>query len=138
MKASNRRSLIFPGLKDKNIHDEYGIKVGEWSHDTVEHKIEKVLSFDVTGKIDGNGKYQVTFDYTTGVSRLDMTKVLLKKNDILLTKDVHKGYAGSSSVANQYFLDVEDYETGAAFTIQCSVFADHNKNSNGFIYMKKL
>ena len=69
---------------------------------------------------------------------MDINKVTLKKNDTVLTKDIHAGYAGNSSVANKYYLNLNDYETGAVFEVLCAVFADHNKNSNGFVYLKKL
>ncbi len=137
----NRRkfslTFAFPEDQMKKYEKKYGDKVGEWKAGKVPGKTFKAVDFDATGKINANGKYQISFLYTEGECRLEITKVEIVVNNKVVATDRHFGFTGGSSKNNSYTVDVKEYETGANFYIRATIRGDLNNNSNGIVFIKK-
>ncbi|WP_215224597.1 hypothetical protein [Echinicola shivajiensis] len=72
-----------------------------------------------------------------GDHKLEIERVDVFKNGQKLVSDVHKGFTGASSSGNTYEVGIEDYETGAAFTVKANVKGDGGRESYGAVFIKK-
>ncbi|MDR2981703.1 MAG: family 20 glycosylhydrolase [Puniceicoccales bacterium] len=116
---------------------KYGEKIGEWKSRQIGNKKAKIVEFDVTGKINQAGTYEITFLYTGGTQRLDIDSVEVYLNQDLVAKDVHHGFTGGQAQNNTYTLKVDRYETGAAFKVRAAIYGDEGDDSNGVVMLKK-
>jgi hexosaminidase len=116
----------------------YGELIGEWKPSKVKGKEFGLFEMNASGKISGNGNYQVAFWYTDGDSRLEIKSVEVYKNGVKVTEDVHDGFTGGSQENNLYKFNIKEYETGAEFTVKAMVRGDISNDSNGAVFIKKL
>ncbi len=125
-------------IPDENEHlRKYGSLVTKWSPETVKGKTFSPLMMDVTGKIDAQGNYKLTFLYTGGSTKLEIQSAELYKNGQKVAEDIHDGAAGSQHVANVYQIKVPEFETGARYEIKAMVRGDIDNNSFGAVLIKK-
>ena len=130
-------SLAFKLPKDNSEKfAKYGVKIGEWKSGKVSAGVYKPVEFDATGKINKNGKYEITFVFTGGVQRLDIEKVEVVVNGKVVASDVHYGTTGGQNKDNTYKLNITNYETGANYTIRANVMGDTGNDSNGLVLLK--
>lgn len=127
--------LLFP--EKYGAFKKYGQLFGEWKPAVIKGKEFGILELNATGKIDQNGSYEVAFLYTGGTYRLDIQSIEVFKNGNKITEDVHEGFTGGSSQNNIYKFTIEDYETGAAFTIKAKVRGDLGNDSNGVVFINR-
>ncbi|RZM29125.1 MAG: hypothetical protein EOO88_06195 [Pedobacter sp.] len=128
--------LYFPEKYEKFQKD--GALIGEWKPSLIKGEEFSIFEMNASGKINGNGEYQVSFWYTDGSSRLEIKSIEVYKNGVKITEDVHDGFTGSSADRNRYKFSISGYETGAAFTIKANVRGDISNDSNGAVFIKKL
>jgi hexosaminidase len=126
--------LFFPEVDDR--FREYGALIGKWTPDQIQDSQYTTIEMNVTGKITQNGDYELFFWYTEGSSRLDIESVEILKNGKKIAKDEHFGYSGEDSSDNMYTFEIDDYETGAAFTMQAKVRGATDKDSNGKVFIR--
>ncbi|MBB2149047.1 beta-N-acetylhexosaminidase [Pedobacter gandavensis] len=128
--------LYFPDKLDK--FKKYGELVAEWNPQNVQGKDFGLLEMNGSGKINGNGNYALHFWYTGGDSRLDIQSIEVYKNGVKVAEDLHEGFTGSAEKNNKYSFKIDNYETGAAFTIKAKVRGDLNDNTTGVVMIKKI
>ncbi|MGC4048082.1 MAG: family 20 glycosylhydrolase [Armatimonas sp.] len=135
-----RTSLVFESVDSLAEYRQYGTKLGAWKPSTVGNQKPIPVDFDATGLVSSNGTYQVTFLYTDGAERLDIDKIELFRNQETtpLAADVHHGFTGGAKKDNVYTLKVDDYQTGARFTIRAYVYGHQGNDSNGLVFIKKI
>ncbi|MGQ1788229.1 beta-N-acetylhexosaminidase [Saccharicrinis sp. GN24d3] len=126
--------LYFP--QKYEAFKKYGKLVAEWRPKDISGKKYNEFEMNATGKIDKNGKYELTFLYTGGNSRLDIKSVEVYKNGKKVTEDIHEGYTGGASKNNIYKFIIGDYETGAAYKIKAQVRGDLGNDSYGVVFIK--
>ncbi len=122
--------LYFPGKYDK--FKEYGELAAEWSAPDINADKFGVFEINATGKINENGTYELAFLYTGGENRMEIEKVEVFKNGNKITEDSHPAFTGEKSKNNIYTFEINDYETGAAFTVKASVYG----KSDGVVFIK--
>ncbi|MBI9064757.1 MAG: family 20 glycosylhydrolase [Marinilabiliaceae bacterium] len=127
--------LYFPHRYDK--FKKYGQLVAEWNPSKIKGKTFDWFEMNATGKIDQNGTYELSFWFTGGAYRLDIESVEVFKNGKKITEDVHLGFTSGKSEDNSYLLEIDEYETGAAFTIKAKVRGDKGNDSNGAVFIKR-
>ena len=132
-----RQSLVYAVVKHNSKYDKYGTKIGRWKAGKVGSKKAKSLIWEATGLIDKNAKYQVTFIYTGGATKLMIDWVEILKNDKVIKRVDRQGYTGGTSKGNTYDFNIKEYETGASFKVRAGVYGDVDNNSNGLIFIKK-
>ena len=139
--ANGDKSLVFMRVEKKgNRHKrkKYGKVIGKWGPNTIGAKKPKTVMFDVTGIVNRNGKYIVTFVYTGGESRVDIDAVSLVHNDSdIVAKDVHHGFSGGQVAKNSYTLKVNNYETGASYKVKALLYGDVGNDSRGTVFIKR-
>ncbi|MGQ7870938.1 beta-N-acetylhexosaminidase [Sunxiuqinia sp. sy24] len=127
--------LYFPAKYDQ--FKKYGELVAEWAPSKIQAKEFGVFEMNATGKINENGTYELAFWYTSGDHRLEIELVEVFKNGQKITEDHHPAFTGGTSKNNVYTFDIDDYETGAAFTIKATVRGDIGNDSYGAVFIKK-
>ncbi|NKI28462.1 hypothetical protein HCG49_18080, partial [Arenibacter sp. 6A1] len=118
-------------------YKKFGTLLGEWKPALIKGAEFAALELNATGKIDGNGTYEITFIYTDGAHKLEIEGISVYKNRQLITADKHLGETGTSSNANSYHIKIDEYETGAEFKIQAMVRGDIGNDSYGVVFIKK-
>ena len=104
-----------------------GWKSGEVSGEPV------VKAWDLTKSFDKSGTYAVTFQYTAGAHRLDVSDVELIADGISVSRDVHVGRTGGEDVKNVYHLRLP--KAAKTVILRAKVRADGGNDSNGEIYV---
>ncbi len=127
--------LYFPAKYDK--FKPYGVLVKEWAPAAVKGKTFDSMEINVTGKVNQNGNYQLSFWYTQGASRLDIQRIELFKNGVKIAEDIHDGYTGRVAKNNTYKFSISDYETGASFKVKAQVRGEISNDSAGAVFLKK-
>ena len=127
--------LYFPEKYEQ--YKKFGTPMGEWKPTLIKGVEFGELELDATGKITGNGIYEITFIYTDGAHKLEIEGVSVYKNRQLITEDRHKGETGTSSSENTYSVKINEYETGAEFKIKANVRGDIGNDSQGVVFIKK-
>jgi len=126
--------LLFPYKYDK--YKKYGVLVAEWNSSQIQAKSFGIINVDATGKINQNGTYELSFWFIEGKNRLDIKKIEVFKNGHKIAEDKHSAFAGKKAKNNIYAFHIDDYETGAAFTIKALVSGHSGTDSNGAIFIK--
>lgn len=134
----NRKQYSLPLYFPEKYEEfkKYGQFVGEWKPSNIKGKEFGELELNATGKIDKNGEYELTFLFTEGNYRLDIQSVEVFKNGNKITEDIHDGFTGGENKNNVYKFTIDEYETGAAFTIKAKVRGDLGNDSNGVVFIK--
>ena len=127
--------LYFPEKYDK--FKKYGELVAEWSPNDIQGKEYDIFEINVTGKVDQNGTYELSFWFTGGTHRLEIEKIEVFKNGNKIAEDNHPAFTGGKSKNNIYSFGIDDYETGAAFTVKASVRGDIGNDSNGAVFIER-
>jgi len=126
--------LYFPEKYEQ--FKKYGQLITEWNPSKIKGKTFDWFEMNATGKIDQNGSYELSFWFTGGAYRLEIESVEIFKNGKKIAEDVHSGYTGGKSKNNSYSFEIDDYETGAAFTIKAKVRGDQGNDSNGAVFIR--
>lgn len=137
--GNQRQSLSFRHIDPNNRFAHLGRVIGHWKSGKIGNRKPKELSFNATGHINGNGTYLVTFQYTGGQQRLDIDGIrVLRNNSLPVGEDIHHGFTGGTNKNNSYRIQINQYETGAAFTIKAMAYGDEGDDSNGVVLIKKI
>ena len=136
--ANGSHSLIWTFSDEVNKFAQVGKKFGEWKSGQVGNTKAKEVTFDATGFIDGNGTYLITFQFTGGTHRLDIDGIEVVRNGSdPVGKDIHHGFTGGSQQANAYTIKVDNYQTGASFSVKAMIYGDTGDDSNGVVLIRK-
>ena len=108
--------------------------VGVWKSGEVGEKFA-FKEWDVTGKLNTAGTWQVLFTYTGGDHRLMIDNVELLENGKVIAKDTHLGATGHAEKDNVYKLPLPSISPRAKYVIRASVRADGGNDSNGSVYL---
>ena len=136
--ANGSHSLTWTFSDEVNKFAQIGKKIGEWKSSQISKGSSKEVSFDATGFIDGNGSYVITFQFTNGLQRLDIDGIEVVRNGSdPVGKDIHHGFTGGSQQANAYTIKVNNYQTGASFTVKAMIYGDTGDDSNGVVLIRK-
>ncbi len=119
-------------------YKKYGILAAEWKPKNLKGAEFISWKFEATGKITGNGTYEVTFVYTGGEYKLEIEGVKVFKRDELLSEDIHNGYTGGASQKNTYIVKIDSFEAGTPFFIDAKVRGDLGNDSYGAVFIKKV
>ncbi|WP_430811856.1 MULTISPECIES: beta-N-acetylhexosaminidase [unclassified Carboxylicivirga] len=136
----NRRQFSLPLYFPKKYegYEKYGTLLAEWTPKAIKAKVFGAFEMNATGKINKNAAYELTFLFTGGQYRLDIESVEVFKNGQKIAEDLHTGFTGGTAHNNVYKFTIDEYETGAAFTIKARVRGDLGNDSNGAVFIKAL
>ena len=131
------QSVIFASSKNDPRWKKFGSKVGKWDRNNTGNKKAKAATWEVTGLINKNAKYRVTFVYTGGAMRLDTDWVEILRNDQVIHRIDRHGFTNGGR-QNSYDFDIKEYETGASFKVRAGIYGDGGNNSNGLVFIKEI
>lgn len=120
-------SLPFMIVRDYSEYSGLGAMTGEWDSLTVSDKPTDCL-IDVTGKISGNGTYEVTFVQEEGTGKMTACDLRLYKGKELIDQPEASGTT----------VKVETFEAGTPFTLVFKARTEGGNDSKGLIFIKKL
>lgn len=117
--------------------EKYGEQMGEWrSIDIVDgHQTELVRK--AIGKINKNGSYALTLLHVDGKSELEIEGIVVFKNNRVFNDDMNQQLVSKENGVAHFQFKVDNYETGAEYTIRAKVKGLNGNNSNGVIFIKK-
>ncbi|MBD5375582.1 MAG: family 20 glycosylhydrolase [Bacteroides sp.] len=130
-------SLPIHFAPDYSAYESYGKMTAEWGPLQVQ-PVAAPWAIDATGKISGNGDYEVTFIPLKGESSLNLGTLRLMKRDEQLAEVVadNKIKAGTSPAT--YRFSVDAFEAGTPFTIVVDQFGPEGNDSHGLVFVRKL
>jgi hexosaminidase len=121
-------------IKSSALHSA---QIGSWSSGKVSEK-PSTLTMDVTKTLKASGNYQVVFQYTGGLHRLDIDKVILLENGKVIHTDTHAGFSGGQNQNNTYTLPVNAWKSGATYTIKATIHSNGGNDSNGTVSLQEM
>lgn len=128
--------LIFPVTYPEFA--AYGNFLAEWrSADLVSNQFVS-LERKATGKINKNGIYEITFLHTDGENTIEIEGVKVYKNNKVFNEDMREMKCGKDSPASTFRITVNNYETGAEYTIKARVKAIEGIKSYGVVFINML
>lgn len=122
---------------DYSAYDAYGKMTAEWGPLQVQ-PVASPWAIDVTGKIAGNGDYEVTFIPLKGDSPLSLGTLRLMKRDEQLAEVATSNTVKAGASPATYRFSVDAFEAGTPFTIVVDQFGPQGNDTHGLIFVRKL
>lgn len=134
---------------DYSAYKQYGEFTAKWTPMQVQ-TVPSIMKFDCTGKISGNGEYEISFINKNGLAEMKLGKLkVYKRNelifeedkncvitteDILSTRNPHiKIYPNTAT----YTFSVDDFEAGTPFRVEIEAFGVGGNDSKGLVFIRK-
>lgn len=122
---------------DYSAYAQYGKMTLAWGPLQVQ-PVMTPWRIDATGKISGNGTYEIAFIPVKGDTALKLGNLKLMKRDEQLdeVKAEHSLKVGGAPVV--YTVKVDSFEAGTPFTVVVEQEGDKGNDSHGLVFIKKL
>lgn len=120
---------------DYSAYKAYGTYTAGWKPLDTQFKPTR-WRIDCTGKIVGNGSYDITFVPTGGANGLCIRYMKLYKRDELLAQDSTQ-YSAKNGAVHTYHVDVSQFEAGTPFTLEVEVWGDSGNDTQGLVFVRK-
>ena len=135
--SNTRYSLPLYFAPDYSAYKAYGQHVFDWEPLRVQPKPSN-WRFEVTGKVSGNGAYELTVIPTRGDNLVRLgTMKLWKRNELMAeVKADNTVKAGQQPVTYRFTLDA--FEAGTPFHIELGGYAPEGNNTTGMIFLRKV
>lgn len=122
---------------DYSAYAKYGTFTTEWKPLQMQTRMSP-WKFECTGKVSGNGTYEVSFIRTNGENNLQLGKLeLLKRDEKLAEVDQNFTLSASSAVAT-YRFEVKEFEAGTPFFINVQAAGQNGNDTNGLVFIRKV
>lgn len=135
--SGTQYSLPLYFAPDYSAYKAYGEHVFAWEPLRVQPKPSN-WRFEVTGKVSGNGTYELTVIPTRGenIVRLGALK-LWKRKELMAEVSADKTVKVGSSPAT-YRFKLDAFEAGTPFHIELQSYAPEGNNTTGMIFLRKV
>ena len=128
-------SLPLYTAPDYSAYQQYGKFTATWKPLQIQ-VTPSTWKFECTGKIAGDGEYEVTFIHSNGANALQLGALKLYKRGELLTEVQHKGKAfGNEKVTYQFKID--QFEAGTPFFIEVEAYGEGGNDTAGLVFINK-
>ena len=122
---------------DYSVYKQYGTFTAEWKPLQIQTKMS-IWRFECTGKISGNGTYEVTFIQNKGLNSTQLGQLsLFKREDQLAQVQQDVTLSDGSKVASYRFV-VNAFEAGTPFFINIQVCGNGGSDTSGLVFIKKI
>lgn len=136
--VSNRHySLPIHFAYNYEDYKQYGEFAAEWKPALVSAEKPAPWKVDVTGKISGNGTYEVTFVQTEGNHGLEVSGINVFKRDERLVHIARTQTVKKSQVAAFRF-KIDSFEAGTPFYLDVQMAGVGGTNTNGAVFIRKI
>ena len=135
--SNTQYSLPLYFAPDYSAYKAYGEHVYTWEPLRIQTKPSN-WRFEVTGKVSGNGTYELTVIPTRGENPVQVgTLKLWKRNELMAEVNAtHTVKVGQSPVTYRFTLD--QFEAGTPFHIELQGYAPQGNDTSGMVFLKKL
>lgn len=123
---------------DYSAYEQFGKYAGEWKPLMIQPDKALPVRFDVTGKIAGNGTYEVTFIPTRGANGIALGTASLTKRNELLDRSEAEATTVKPGSQRTYTLKVDSIEAGTPFYIDVDACGNGSNDSQGLLFIRKL
>ena len=111
-----------------------GTQVGSWATKKIMETPE-AMTWPLAKGVKGAGKYNITFKYEGGTSKLMIHSVEIVQDGKVLAEDKHAGFTGASDSKNEYHVELPQL-SDAPLTLRATVSTDR-ADSHGRIMIEK-
>ena len=135
--SGTQYSLPLYFAPDYSAYKAYGEYVYGWEPLRVQPK-PSAMRFEVTGKISGNGTYELAVIPTRGEDALQLGNLKLWKRTELMAETPADA---SVKVGNQpvvYRFELNQFEAGTPFHIEIQGYAPNGNNTSGMMFLRKV
>lgn len=115
----------------------YGAVAAQWKPLTVQPEVS-VWRFECTGKISGNGNYEITFVPLKGDNSLNTGEIKVYKRDELLAVAGGEFAVSAGSDPAVYRFAVDSFEAGTPFFIDVQSCAPDGNDTYGLVLIRKV
>lgn len=137
MVSARHYSLPIYFAPDYSAYAQYGDFVYKWTPMQVQ-KAPAYMKFECTGKIAGNGIYEVTFVYTGGQHNMKLGRLGIYKRDELLNRLDGEGVLNQRDCKITYSFEINSFEAGTPFYIEVESWGLNGQDANGLVFIKKI
>lgn len=130
-----KASLPIYFAPDYSAYKEYGKLAAEWNPLQIQPK-ESPWQIDATGKISGNGNYEITFIPTKGKATIYLGKLALYKRNEKIAEIAADNVLTDKPV--QYSFSVDSFEAGTPFTVVVNQWGKNADDSHGLVFIRKI
>ena len=128
-------SLPVYSKPDYSAYKQYGKYSASWKPLQIQ-KTPNIFRFECTGKIAGNGEYEVTFIQNRGTNALKLGTLKLWKRDELMA-EVKGTYTVADKQVATYSFKVDQFEAGTPFFIDVMANGVNGNDTAGLIFIRK-
>lgn len=124
---------------DYSAYAPYGTFTYEWGPLQVQ-PIEAPWIIDATGKISGNGTYEIAFIPTKGSDPLHLGNLRLMKRNEQLDEAIADNTITASGEATPavYTVKLDSFEAGTPFSVVVDQIGPKGNQSHGLVFIRKL
>ena len=133
--TSRHYSLPLYTAPDYSAYKAYGVHAAGWKPLQIQ-VTPSPWKFECTGKIAGDGDYEVTFVHTHGENALKLGNLKLYKRDQLLTEVNMSGKATDNEKVT-YAFTVDQFEAGTPFFIEVEAHGEGGNDTAGLVFIRK-
>lgn len=135
--SNTQYSLPLYFAPDYSAYKAYGQHVFGWEPLRVQTKPSN-WRFEVTGKVSGNGTYELTVIPTRGEDAVRLgTLKLLKRKELMAEVSADKTVKVGSSPAT-YRFKLDAFEAGTPFHIEIQAYSPNGNNTTGMMFLRKV
>lgn len=130
-----RTSLPVYFAPDYSAYKKYGRLATEWNPLKIQPK-KADWNIDATGKIAGNGKYEITFIPLKGDAKIHLGSLALYKRNEKIAEAAGDNILTGDPV--QYYFSVDSFEAGTPFTVVVEQWGENAADSHGLVFIRKV
>lgn len=135
--SNTQYSLPLYFAPDYSAYKAYGVHVFSWEPLRIQSKPSN-WRFEVTGKVSGNGSYELTVIPTRGDNAVRLgTMKLWKRNELMAEVSADKTIKNGGEPAS-YSFKLDAFEAGTPFHIELEGYAPEGNDTSGMIFIRKV
>ena len=127
-------SLPLYTAPDYSAYKSYGDYTADWQPLRVQPTAQP-WRFECTGKIRGNGRYEITFVKTRGTNALRLGDIrVLKRGEVVATVSQNALTAPAVTIP----FTVSNFEAGTPFYVEIMANGEGGNDSQGLVFIRKI
>lgn len=135
--TARKYSLPIYFAPDYSKYKQYGVYTSEWKPLQVQTSLSP-WRFECTGKVSGNGEYEVAFIRTKGQNAFRLGDLKLFKRDELLAEVSHSAVLNAGTEVAVYRFKLDAFEAGTPFFIEVMAAGEGGNDTSGLVFIRKV
>ena len=121
---------------DYSAYKQFGQHAGAWKPLQIQTTPTK-WRFECTGKINGNGEFEITFIHTRGTNPLQLGTLKIFKREVLMAEVKQESQISNEKVATTYTFNIDDFEAGTPFFVEVMANGVGGNDTAGLVFIRK-